>query len=183
MKDSNQDSYHSLLVSLQHFHSVVSIAFPMAVTKISENTSQTFAADQEGSRIFIPTKLFVECEKIVLSVQEAVEKLDSGDLKKQVQSCWTEVSNLLQRIKQAGRQGDIRSINLAFTLLCLISGLMQHFICSKVGITTPQTRQFSKVAPLEKFLELCERSDLKSQPLEKMLDSVVEECRSSLRPN
>jgi hypothetical protein len=183
MKATELNKYEYLLSSLQHFHSIVGIAFPMAVTKIGKNISQTFAADQEGSRIFIPSKLFLECEKVALDVQAALEKLNPDDLKNQVQSCWTELSDLLRRIKKAGRQGSISQINEAFVLLCLSSGLIQHFICSKEGITPPQTQQFSKVEPIEKLLELCGRSDLKNEPVEKMLGSVVGECRSVLRTN
>ena len=182
MKDT-QNNYQSLLSSLQHFHSVVSIAFPMAVTKIGKDSTRTFAADQEGSRIFIPTKLFSECEKVALSVQDAVEKLDSGDLKNQVQSCWTELSDLLRRVKKAGRQGNIGAINEAFVLLCLVSGLLQHYISEKTEIAVPHTPQFWKVEPLERLLELCGRSELKNLPVEKILDRMVAECRSSLTIN
>jgi hypothetical protein len=180
MKDTDQNNYECLLLSLQHFHSVVGMAFPLAVTKIAGTTTQALAADQEGSRVFIPTKLFVECEKTALSAQDAVEKLDLTDLKHPVQSCWTEVLNLLQRVKQAGRQGDICSINRAFVLLCLTSGVLQHFISSKTEIVVPHTPQFRKVEPLEKLLELCGRSDLKSEPVEKILDKIIAECKNSL---
>jgi hypothetical protein len=180
MKDTDQNNYAYLLLSLQHFHSVVSIAFPMEVTKVEKNTKQTIAANQEGSRIFIPTKLFVECEKTALVAQNAVEKLISGDLKNQVQSCWTEVSSLLQRVKQAGRQGDISSINRAFVLLCLTSGVLQHYVSSKTEIAVPHTPQFGKVETLEKLLELCGRSELQSLSVKKILDIILAECRNAL---
>lgn len=180
MKDTDQNKYQLVLSTLQHFHSVAGIAFPMAVTKIGKTTTQTFAADQEGSRIFIPTNVFSECEKIALSVQEVVEKLDSSDLKNQVQSCWTELSDVLRRIKKAGRQGNIGAINEAFILLCLASGILQHYISSKTEIALPHTPQFWKVEPLEKLLDLCGRSELKTLTVEKILLKVTEEIRMCL---
>lgn len=178
-----QNVFHNLLNSIQEFHSLVGIAFPMQAVKIGKEDHEVMSPAQDGSRIFISTKLFTECEKAALTVKAEFEKMDADVLTTHAQSCWTELADLLCRIKNAGRQGNISQINEAFVLLCLTSGLIQHFICSKVGIAVPQSQQFSKVEPLEKLLELCGRSDLKAHPVEKILDRVVEECRSSLRTN
>ena len=113
-------------------------------------------------------------------MQKAITDLDSGTLKEQLQLSWAEFTSLLGRIKKAGRHGEPLPINKAFVLLVLASGILQHYICSKLEIEVPSTEKFSKVDNLEKLLEKTGRGELKNLPVERVLTKLVAESESLL---
>jgi len=175
MNELEKQQIEGLLASIQQFHSLVGIACPTEIAVIKKDATEIIPAHQEGSRVFITSKLFEQLEASAATIQDAAINLPVA------LAFASETSQLLQRIKTEGRHGNPVAINEAIVLLYLASGLAQHSICATFQMNTPATEQFGRVKSVEQLMNLCKPDcEWEGIPIERVFDEIIARCRQSL---
>ena len=171
----NQNAFSNLLKSLQEFHNLVGIAFPMETVKIGKDGQRIIPSTLEGSRIFIPSALFGSIEKKALEVQVSAETLQNLA----VVTLWRELPSLLSRRKTVGRHGDPLSVNKAIVILYVTSGVLHNYFRIKIGESLLADVQ-QPVKSIGELLELAGLNELKNNSAEDVVKNLTEMCKTIL---
>ena len=162
-----------LLVQLQCCHSILNTAWP-----------KPGVPQMAGARSFIGTKLFQALERIVNQITETVQSLTESQVKDQLSQAWTAVAKLVVFLKVSGRDLDTETIDRAFNLLYLTSGVAYHRLAAGLSQTPPQNERFSTVENLADLLGVSAwpPSEPSPNPAD-LLEAVAEEISKVISRN
>jgi hypothetical protein len=119
-----------------------------------------------GSRIFIGTPLFAVLKSCIRDIRKHLQKCGHFQLQNELILLWSGAEDLVVRIEQEGRHGDMEQINGAAIILYLACGTTWNVLQLQTNKVPPHNKNYVRVEPMAQLFIRCEYKRRIQEPVD-----------------